>query len=205
MIEALQMQVCNCVCGKENNMNHGVSSYHRFLQGDESALELLVREYSDALVRYAYCFLQDWAASEDVMEETIVALVLKPKHFANDAAFHTYLYRVARNKCLDVLRSKRHDDVPLCDVEQVLSFSGETQLLERLEREQLYKSMQKLPADYRDVLCLCYFEGFSVLEMTKILHKTKKQIYNLLERAKKTLKKLLIKEGYYENLSSTNK
>jgi len=185
-------------------MKYGVGSYHRYLQGDKEALELLVRDCSDALVRYAYCYVQDWATSEDIMEETIVALIVKPRFFPNDAAFHAWLYRVARNKCLDFLRLKRHDDVPLADVEQVLSFQGETQLLERLEREQLYKALQKLPADYRNVLYLSYFEGFTVAEIAKIMRKTKKQIYNLSERAKKTLKRLMIKEGYYENVSSTN-
>lgn len=62
-------------------MKNGVCSYHRYLQGDDDALELLVREYSDALVRYAYCFVQDWATAEDIMEETFIAIVLKPKRF----------------------------------------------------------------------------------------------------------------------------
>lgn len=183
-------------------MKQGVSSYHRYLQGDHDALETLVREYSDALVRYAYCIVQDWATSEDIMEETIVTLILKPKRFENDAAFHAYLYRVARNKSLDFLRAKRHDDVPLADVENVLSFQGETELLRRLEQEQLYQSMQRLPSAYRDVLYLSYFDGFTITEMTGILKKSKKQIYNLLERAKKALKQLLIKEDHDENLPS---
>lgn len=66
--------------------------------------------------------------------------------------------------------------------------------MERLDREEFYKNLQKLPAEYRDVLCLSYLEGFSVTEMTTILRKTKKQIYNLSERAKKALKQILMQE-----------
>ena len=71
---------------------NALRSYNRYLQGDRDALDILVRTYSDALVRYAYCYLNDSAASEDVMEETIATLIFRHRHFADADHFNAYLY-----------------------------------------------------------------------------------------------------------------
>ena len=55
--------------------------------------------------------------------------------------------------------------------------------------------MQQLPEQYRQVLQLTYFDGFDVEQITVITKKSKKQVYNLLTRARSSLGKLLIKEG----------
>ena len=60
--------------------------------------------------------------------------------------------------------------------------------------------MQKLPVEYKDVLCLTYFDGFSVKEVCAVMQKTAKQVYNLLARAKLTLRKFLDEVGINENL-----
>ena len=93
--------------------------YAQFLKGDELALEELIRIYSDNLVRFAYLYVKDSYLAEDVAEDTFVALFIKRKKFTSRAKFKTYLYKIAKNKCIDVLR-KRVDTVPLYDVENVL-------------------------------------------------------------------------------------
>jgi RNA polymerase sigma-70 factor (ECF subfamily) len=55
--------------------------------------------------------------------------------------------------------------------------------------------MQKLPEQYRQVLQLIYLEDFSVPEVCTILGKDPKQIYNLLTRARSSLRTELEKEG----------
>ena len=45
------------------------------------------------------------------------------------------------------------------------------------------------------LLYLTYYEGYGADDIARILRKTKKQIYNLLHRAKNSLKELLVKEG----------
>ena len=52
-----------------------------------------------------------------------------------------------------------------------------------------------LPEQYREVLQLAYFDGFSPSEISGVMRKTSKQVYNLLARAKTALKELLEKEG----------
>ena len=106
-----------------------------------------------------------------------------------------YLYKIARNKAMDHLRRHRHL-VPLEDVEMVLgSGDPESDAVLRQRDETIYRCMQALPEQYRQVLQLSYFDNFSVAEICTILKKSQKQVYNLLARARIALKELLEKEG----------
>ena len=173
----------------------GASSYRRFLQGDQTGLEELIRTYSDALVRFAYGIVGSSAAAEDVAADSIATLLLKKKHFPDDAHMRAYLYRIARNKALDHLRRHR-GQVPLEDVENVLgSGNPERDLLIEYRDKTLYLCLQKIAPQYRQILQLVYLDGFSVEQACVILKATPKQVYNLLARAKAALKLILEKEG----------
>lgn len=176
--------------------DNGAISYRRFLQGDQCALEELVRAYSDELYRYALCFVKNPAAAEDIMEDAFAVLLVKRKKFAENAPFKAYLFRIARNRCIDWLRAKNRTERPLDDYENTLKCEDpEGEIAERERNERLYACMQKLPPQYRDVLHLVYLDGFTQEETRKILGKNRKQLYNLLERAKRSLKLILEKEG----------
>lgn len=173
----------------------GESSYRRFLRGDENALVDLIRTYSDALVRFAYSYVKDSAAAEDVAGECFALLMVKKKHFSSEEAMRSYLYKTARSRCVDYLR-RHKNEVPLEDVENVLSFgSTEESYLRQYRDEKLYLCMQALPVQYREVLQLIHLSGFSMEETCKIMGKNRKQVYNLHNRAKIALKNLLEQEG----------
>ena len=171
----------------------GEALYRRFLAGDNAALEALVGQYSDALVRFAYGYVGDTAAAEDVMADTFAALIVRRKKFREEASFRTYLYRIARNKAIDVLRARKKQ-TPLSE-DCADTLSAEEELFARERERELYSAIRSLPPQYAEVLSLNFFEGFSVAEMCRILRKSPKQIYNLLARAKLSLKQTLCKEG----------
>ena len=179
----------------------GLNCYMRYLNGENNALEEFVSTYSDALIRYAYCYVQDAALAEDVMEETIATLIFHRKNFQDENHMQAYLYRVARNKAIDHLR-KRKKEVSLTDVEEVLYGNDvESKVIRESCNQQIYSCMQKLPGQYKEVLYLTYFEDFSLDEVCQIMKKSKKQVYNLLSRARVALKDIFMKEGLsYEDL-----
>lgn len=176
-------------------MDIGAQLYTQYLSGDDAALEQLVKTYGDGLVRFAYCFVKDSMTAEDVAEDTFATLIVKRKRFFANATFKTYLYKIARNKCLDYLRFRKRF-VPLEDVDNVLCADNpEHEIVSNECSQTLYRCMQRLPLQYRDVLMLSYVEGFSIEQTSRIMGKTIKQTYNLLARAKQSLKQLLINEG----------
>ena len=182
-------------------MERGAELYNKYLRGDNEALEQLVIGYGDGLIGYAYCFLHDFAAAEDVMEDTFATLIVKRKKFVARSPFEAYLFRIARNKCLDRLRKAKRE-TRLDDSLATADFASvEDDALKVVRDEKVYKAMLTLPRDYRTVLYLMYYQGFTVDEIAAALGKNKKQVYNLLSRAKAALKQLLIKEGIgYEDL-----
>ena len=173
----------------------GASSYRRFPQDKETALDQILILYSDALVRFAYSMVHNSAAAEDIAAESMAILLTKHKSFRDENHCRAYLYKIAHHKSVDYLRQHKQL-VPLDDVENVLGSGDlEASTLKKERNEAVYRCMQRLPEQYRQVLQLAYFDAFAVKEICMITKKTTKQVYNLLSRAKASLKELLEKEG----------
>lgn len=168
--------------------------YVKYLDRDNSDLSEIVELFADGLVRFAYCYLRDSAAAEDVMEETFAVLIVKRKKFSDNAALKSYLYKVARSKSIDYLRFHRRF-TPLDDLENVFSCeSAETAACKNETYEHVYRCLQQMPPQYRDVLSLVYLEQFSIAETSRILGKNAKQTYNLIARAKASFKEMFKRE-----------
>ena len=98
----------------------GVSSYCPDPAKDPRVITYLVHTYSDALVRYAYCYVNNATVAEDIMEDAFAALLVKGGKFHNMEQIRAWLYKTVRNRAVDYLRRHKRE-VPLCDVENVLS------------------------------------------------------------------------------------
>lgn len=184
-----------------NMLGIGASSYRRYLANNPETLEMLVHSYSDALVRYAYSYVGDAAAAEDIMEDAFALYIVKKIEFDTKEQIRCWLYKTVRSRAVDYLRRHRRE-VSLEGLEQVLRAPDPFVDAARQERNAaLYRNLQKLPQQYRVVLQLHYIEDFKVEYICEILKKSPKQVYNLLSRARVSLKELLIKEGItYEEL-----
>lgn len=180
---------------------NGEGSYRCFLSGQKLCLEEVILLYSDALVRFAYSLLRSSAEAEDVAAECISKLFVKTRRFQHASQLRAFLFRCARNRCMDHLR-RRGREVPLEDLEHVLGDGDPANTAWKKERDRiLYCCMQSLPRQYSAVLQLKYLEDFSQAQIERILGASTKQVYNLLARAKVALKEKLMKEGIsYEDI-----
>jgi len=187
-------------------MDNGASSYHRFLEGDESGLEELVEAYSDNLIFFINSFMNNLTLSEDLMSDTFLELILKKPRFVGDSSFKTYLFKIGRNKAFDCLRKQKRTltlTVPFHNAENEISdvISIENNILKNEQQKHVNQCLDNIKQEYREVLHLLYFEEMSNESVSIIMKKSKKQIENLAYRAKLTLKSTLEKEGFvYEEL-----
>ncbi len=165
------------------------------------SLETIIHKYSDPLVRFAYSYVASASVAEELMEDALADVLIRDRKFNDEAHFRAYLYKAVRHRCLNYLRFHRNI-VPLEDVEGVL-FAGdlEADAIKRERDRTVFTCLQELPLQYRQVLTLTYFDDFSIDEICAIMARSKKQVYNLLSRAKASLKSLLEKVGItYEDL-----
>lgn len=89
-------------------MDHGASSYRRFLQGDDSGFEEIVRTYSDGLILYLYGYVSDFHLAEDLCEDTFFRLLVKKPRFDGRSSFKSWLYTIGKNLATDHLRRAKN-------------------------------------------------------------------------------------------------
>lgn len=185
-------------------MDNGASSYRRFLDGDDEGIVEIIRDYKDGLILYLNSFTENIGTAEELMEETFVKLATRKPVFRGRSAFKTWLYAIGRNVALDHLRHSAR--LSLMSGEELERLAGEEESLERsyLRTERrilLHQALGRLRPEYRQVLYLVYLEGFGNAETAAIMRKSRRQIENLVYRAKQSLKSELEKEGFvYEEL-----
>ena len=185
-------------------MDNGASSYRRFLDGDDEGMVDIIRDYKDGLILYLNGYVNNIFVAEELMEETFVKMVTKKPKFKEKYAFKTWLYTIGRNVAMDYLRHhKKMADTPIDDLENCLveEESVERAYLREEQRIALHRALRQLNPDYRQVLYLTYFDGFSNADAAVAMNRSRRQIENLLYRAKKALKAQLEKENFvYEEL-----
>ena len=187
-------------------MDNGAGSYRRFLDGDDLGIAEIVRDYKDGLILYLNGYVKNVHTAEELAEDTFFRLMIKKPKFNGKSSFKSWLYAIGRNAAVDYIRRAVRTAVSTVPVEEAEKYAREEQDLEQAyikeeDKRLLYAALRRLPDDYRAVLWLIYFEGFSNGEATAVLKKSDRQVRNLLYRAKRSLKEKLEEEGFvYEDL-----
>ena len=166
-------------------------AFRRWMDGDESAFREVMTAYFTGLTYFANGFVHDVHTAEDVAIETMTELVVHPSRFGFRSSLRTYLYAVARHKALNLVRRrKRIAFVPLDDNARDEA-SLEDEVLENSGKKALAAALDKLREPMRSAVHLVYIEGMSYDEAAKVLGKNRKQVDNLIARAKNELKNKL--------------
>lgn len=185
-------------------MGNGNVNYCRFLNGDDEGLTLIIKDYKDGLILYLNSFVKNIYIAEELMEEVFFKIAVKKPKFSGRSTFKTWLYTIGRNVALDYLRrNSKNIAVSAENFENYIKDEEnlESQYIKGERKILLHKALQDLKSDYRQVLWLVYFEGFSLDETAGVMNKSKKQVENLVFRARQSLKSKLDKEGFeYEGL-----
>ncbi len=179
----------------------GTTAYRRYVSGDDSAMTDLLQSYWDGLLWYLNSITGNLHTAEEAAEEAFVKLAVQKPKFHGDSSFRTWLYAIGRNAARDMLRKDKYARNHQPATHPMEYETAETEFFREERNLQLHQAMAQLHPDYRQVLHLRYFAQFDTAEICKVTHKTKKQVENLLYRAKGALRKQLEKEGFvYEEL-----
>ncbi len=179
-------------------MDNGASSYRRFLEGDERAFDEIMEVYKDNLILFIDRYVHNIAAAEDIAIDVFSDLLVHKHRYNFKVKLKTYLYMLGRSRALNYIKHRDiFNMVELVDAESELIYREnlEDTIVANETKRVVHQAMDKIPDDMREVVYLIYFEEMSYEEAAKVMKKSKKQIDNLLYRAKKTLRTILGKEG----------
>jgi RNA polymerase sigma-70 factor (ECF subfamily) len=144
----------------------------RLREGDVTAYEELYRRHGTRLYNLAYRMLGQAADAEDLLQETFLQVFRRIDTFKGDAAFGTWVYRMAMNLCLDRLRSKAGKSArQTSSLEDVREWrlAGRGSLDGSIKRLDLERAIAKLPDACRAAFLLHDVEGFEHQEVGRML------------------------------------
>lgn len=155
--------------------------------GDLGAFETLVLRHQSRAWRLAYQFTGDAAEAEDLAQEAFLRILDAVPRHKPTATFRTFLFRILQRLCIDHARRKR--PAVTDSLRQVPDhLHSPLQQASQAEREaRIRAALDALPADYRMVVLLRYFEGLSVSETAQVMGRSVKAAERLLARAKAIL------------------
>ena len=142
--------------------------------------------------------MRNVTVAEELAEDTFVRLGIRKPRFSERSAFRTWLYTIGRNVAVDYLRKNAGRDtvsIEDCAVPADVETLENTYIREE-RKIRLHRAMNGLKSEYRQVLWLIYFEGFSCREAAKIMGKSTHNVETLAYRARRSLKSELIGEGF---------
>ena len=151
--------------------------------------ERLAATYSDAILRLSYTYLKNTYDAQDICQNVFVKLLTQPKEFASAEQEKAYILRMAANACKDLLKSPWRKRI--CALDECMEV-----LAPETPDGSVLAAVNQLPASYRAVIYLFYFEGYQAAEIGKILGIPTATVHTRLARGRQKLKPFLEEYGY---------
>jgi len=177
--------------------------------GDSAAFETLVLRYTQPLYTFATRILGSTDDAADVVQHTFIQCYNALPRLRSDAALRPWFYRVARNRCLDLIRQRRTllTDLPRQHEEELdalalIADSGPSleSLAERRDLQRLLaEAIAGLPSKYREVVVLRYEGDLTFGEIAETLGIPENSAKTLFQRAK-TMLRLALREWAREEV-----
>lgn len=178
-------------------MDNGAHSYRRFLEGDESAFDEIIALYFNNLTFFINRYVHDMAAAEDLAIDSLLQLIVHPHRYHFKTPLKTYLFAIGHNRAINYLKRRSRMELlePSSAEELTDRLSLEEEVLADERKLALSAALDALPEEMRVAVHLVYFENMSYEEAGRIMKKNRKQVDNLLYRAKTALRCAIGEEG----------
>lgn len=176
---------------------------------DEKAIAAFVQQFQESVFRICQSILFNAQDAEDATQESLMDAILHINDFHGDSSLQTWLYRIATNRSLQLIRAKKRkkrfaniislfgketDSEPL-QIEDVNS--DLEHLIENKTLNSVLKfAIQQLPEQQKIAFSLVYLNEYTYQETSEIMETTVKAVESLLSRAKNKLRKFLEGKGY---------
>jgi len=156
--------------------------------GDDDAFMKLVGHYSGRLLYYIRRLLEDADRSDDVLQEVWLRAYKKINTLRDASAFSVWLYRIARNRAIQLMRDdsryvfvERHDESSLIDDNRESWFFDDISKLHRV--------LTTLSPEQKEAIVLRFFEEMNYQEISDIMGCSVGTVRSRIHYAKQELRK----------------
>ncbi len=170
----------------------------KYAKGDGKAFEELYARHKGGLYRFCLRQLKNESRAEECFQEVWMKLINSRVNYQPKALFTTYLYRIAQNHVIDLVRKdkKLQNDVELEEEFHSLSGSESQQdlsasLISEHTQENLRRKIESLPLEQKTALILKLDGGLSLEEIANVLDCGRETVKSRLRYATNKLKSLL--------------
>lgn len=161
--------------------------------GDDRAFQTLMNRHRGIVWRVAGRYLGSIEDAEDLFQDVSLSFYQNRQSYrVGSAKFSSWLYRVASNRCLDLLRSRKTSskDGQLSESLASNEPTGEDTLNKTQVYAQLKALLEILPAQQRLVLSLYYYEEKEIADISHDLNISEDATRSLIKRGKEKLREL---------------
>jgi RNA polymerase sigma-70 factor, ECF subfamily len=161
--------------------------------GDRNAFGELVCRYYPGVVRVVYRLCGDSGLAEDMTQEAFLRGWINLPSFHPQSSLRNWLYRIAVNATLDVLRRKSEETLET-EAAQMIPDQADGPEMTLIEKERvalLQQAMHSLPEAARSVLVLREYGGLSYQEIASVLDVPVGTVMSRLNYARNRLRELL--------------
>ncbi len=173
---------------------------NRSINGDQEAFSEMVSRYKRLIFKVIYNMINNEQEVNDIAQEVFLKIYKSLERYNPEYKFSTWAVKIATNYCLDMLRKKRIETLPIDEVEGVSGNidTPETYYIDKERNQRIREAVSKLPEKYRLPIILFHQNGLSYEELVKVLNEPMTIIKNRLYRARLMLREKLLtdrKEG----------
>jgi len=170
--------------------------------GDQKAYHDLVEIYSKRIFNTCFYILQNKEEAEDTTQDIFITIYQSISFFKGDSKLSTWVYRIAINKCNELLRYKKRKKrfgihIPIFGSSIEIKTDAPDEILHQNQRQNtLFKAIAKLPENQQIAYTLYNMDDLSYQEIAESMNLSLSAIESLIFRAKQNLRKSL--EEYYK-------
>lgn len=182
----------------------------RLQSRDEAAFEELIRLYEKKVYTLCVRMCGSTEDAEEAAQDAFLALWRGIDRFRQESSLSTWIYRLAANACIDLIRRRRKNagSVSLDDEELFIDAQDPApqphELAEQREAQRaLREGLMSLPPEYRSILILREIEGLSYSEIAAAQELELGTVKSRISRGRTLLRNFLSASGnFFENAAS---
>jgi RNA polymerase sigma-70 factor (ECF subfamily) len=167
----------------------------KILNGNPDAYEKIVNRYCDRINNLCYRYLFDMEDARDATQDVFIRAYHGLKNWEPRAQFHTWLYRIAINHCLNLLRRRKIVKFQALDnsiSKPLIDYNaGDDRIIKKQNEMRIKNYINQLPESQRTVIILYFYQQLSYREIADILKISLSSVESRLFRAKKKLAKII--------------